>query len=99
MARATAETSSRINHWFTECLKPALELSDSPECIFNVDESGFPMSGRPGHVLVRRGTKSLHTTIGGSGRENVTVQVCISGTGKLLPPISSILISISCQIT
>ena len=55
-----------IDHWFESCLRPCLEslhLMDKPE-LYNVDESGFPLSGRPGHVIVKRGMKSVETIIG-----------------------------------
>lgn len=74
---------------FKKCLEPTLDklgLREKPQCIFNVDESGFPLSGRPAHVICKRGVKSPQCIIGGSGRENVTVQVCVNGCGDLLPP-------------
>ena len=89
MARANAATPSTIDHWFSQCLKPMLEkltLMDCPQWVFNVDESGFPLSGNTGKVLMMRGTKSPQAVIGGSGRDYITVQTCISGDGTLLPP-------------
>ena len=89
MIRAKASTSEIVNHWFTDCLKPVLEqleLADKPERIFNVDETSFALSGKPDHVLVKQGIKSPQAIIGGSGRDNITVQVCASASGKLLPP-------------
>ena len=49
-----------------------------------MDESGFPLSGRPAHIVCKRGVKSPQAIIGGSGRENITVQVCVSADGKLV---------------
>ena len=89
MIRAKASTSEIVNHWFTDCLKPVLdqlELADKPERIFNVDETSFALSGKPDYVLVKRATKSPQAIIGGSGRDNIMVQVCASASGKLLPP-------------
>ena len=89
MVRAKCATIEAIDHWFDSCLYPtltALNLLDKPDSIYNVDESGFPISGRPTYVLARRGSKSVHLVIGGSGRDNITIQTCITGTGKLLPP-------------
>lgn len=63
-----------------------LGLSDKPQCIFNVDENGFLLSGRPAHVIRKRGMKLPEAVIGGSGRENITVQVCVSADGNILPP-------------
>ena len=90
MVKAKAATFQCCDdHWFFECLQPVLnklQLHDKSQCIFNVDESGFPLSGRPAHIICKRGTKSPQTVIGGSGRENITIQVCVSADGKLLPP-------------
>ena len=88
MVRAKAATPHVINHWFLDCLKPTLDelgLHNKPQCIFNVDESGFPLSGRPAHIICKRGVKYPQAIIGGSGRENITVQVCVSADGKLVP--------------
>ena len=57
-------------------MKPTLDnlgLHDKPHCIFNVDESGFPLSGWPSHILTKRGMKSPQAIIGGSGRENINL--------------------------
>ena len=91
LLQATAATPDQINNWFVHCLKPELDqlqLHDDPKWIFNVDESGFPLGGKPVKVLAKRGMKSPQSLVGGSGRENITVQtcMCISGDGQLLPP-------------
>ena len=54
--------------------------------IYNVDETCYCLTGKVGKVLMKKGTKSPQVIIGGLGRENVTVQTCISGNGRLLPP-------------
>ena len=77
MFRAKATNQEVINHWFIECLKPVLEklsLLNSPEQIYNVDESGFPLSWTPKTILTRKGHKTPQALIAGSGRENITVQ-------------------------
>ena len=87
MVRAIAATPELVNHWFIECLKPALDkyqLHGKPHCILDVDESGFPLSGRLAHIIVTRGMKSPQALIGGSGREKITVQTCINAEDKLL---------------
>ena len=89
MVRAKAATPEVIDHWFNQCLKPTLDtlkIGNKPKHIYNVDESGFPLSGRPAHVICKRGMKSPQSIIGGSGRENITVQVCAGADGTLLPP-------------
>ena len=86
MVRAKAMSKEIVTPWFQECLKPALtnlDLLNKPAQIYNVDETGFPLSWTPKTILTRRGQKSL---LAGSGRENVTVQMCTSATGQILPP-------------
>ena len=36
-------------------------------------------------IFTRRGHKSPHAMIPGSGREQITVQTCVSGSGQILP--------------
>ena len=89
MVRAQCSRVEVVNHWFIECLKPTLDslnLHHHPERVFNVDEVGFPLSGRATSVLVKKGMKSPQSLIPGSGRDNITVQVCCSASGELLPP-------------
>ena len=89
MVRAKATTKPVIDHWFNNCLKQSLEdldLFNKPEQIFNVNESGFPLGWTPKTILAKRGQKSPQALLAGSGRENITVQMCVSATGKLLPP-------------
>ena len=90
VVRAKAANSEVLNHWFnTILLYPKLaelNLLDSPDSIYNVDEVGFPLSDGPRFVLARRGDKTPQSLLGGSGRENITVQVCGSVTGEILPP-------------
>ena len=89
LVRARCTKEEVINHWFIECLKPTLDSlgrHDHRERVFNVDKVGFPLSGRPSSVLVRRGTKSSQCMTPGSGQDNITVQVACSASGYLLPP-------------
>ena len=89
MVRAKQSNRIIVNHWFTSCLEPALQnldLFNKPEQIYNVDESGFPLSWTPKTILTKKGQKTPQALMAGSGRENITVQTCISGSGTLLPP-------------
>ena len=89
IARAKGTRAEVVNHWFKEVLTPLLKkygLENNPDRVFNADETSFCLSGRPTKVVARKGAKSPQYTVGGSGKENITVQVCVSATGKLLPP-------------
>ena len=59
---------------------------DCPDRIFNADETSFSLCGRPQKVITKRGAKSPQYVVGGTGKENITVQGCVSASGKLLPP-------------
>ena len=89
ICRAKASTPEIINHWFMNVLKPILDktgLGDHPNRIFNADETSFSLCGRPQKIIAKRGAKSPQYVIGGTGKENITVQACISASGQLLPP-------------
>ena len=89
IARAVSSTSDVVSHWFTDVLKPLLEkhnLHLHPNRIYNADETSFALCGRPTRVVTKRGAKSPQFVVGGTGRENITVQMCVSATGQLLPP-------------
>ena len=45
----------------------------------------FPFTLDTKTILTKHGQKSSQALLAGSGRENITVQMCISATGKLLP--------------
>ena len=54
-------------HWFIKCLKPTLtlkklNLTGKAKRIYNVDESGFPLSWTPKMILTRRGQKNTTGT-------------------------------------
>ena len=66
MVRAKAATPKLIDHWFNQWLKPthdSLKIGGKPKCIYNVDESGFPLSGRPAHLICKRVMKSPQSII------------------------------------
>ena len=68
MVRAKVATPEVIDHWFDQCLKPTLDtlkIGDKPKCIYDVDEKGFPLSGRTAHVICKRGMKSPQSITGG----------------------------------
>ncbi len=71
--------------WWRGFLNNGLHLY--PDQIFNCDETSFSMCGRPTKVITKRGAKSPQFVGGtGSRRENITIQMCVSASGKFLPP-------------
>ena len=66
-----------FNHWFKQCLEPTstkLKLKQHPRQIYNVDQSGFPVSWTFSMVLTHRGNKSPQAFLAGTGKENMTMQ-------------------------
>ena len=59
------------------------ELEDQPCQIFNLDESGFPLSPKPPKVAARKGEK--HPVCITSNEK--TVITCVSAGGYGLPPL------------
>ncbi|KAK3764026.1 hypothetical protein RRG08_004390 [Elysia crispata] len=57
-----------------------------PEQIYNCDESGFVTDPKCQVVLATKGAKRVNQHIGGSGREQITVNCAGSASGKSLPP-------------
>ena len=89
LSRAKAACPEIIDHWFFKILEPLLQktgLINHPDQIYNADETSFCLTGRPQKVIARKGAKSPQCVIGGTGRENITIQCCVSATGHFLPP-------------
>ena len=87
-SRARAQDPYIVAEWFhlleTELNKAG--VADRPEQIFNVDESGFVTDPKSDVVLAKRGSRRVNQAIGGSGREQVTVNCGGSAAGQVLPP-------------
>ncbi|CAF0821033.1 unnamed protein product [Didymodactylos carnosus] len=77
-------TSDVIKHWFNrlKLIMTKLNLSDRPQSIFIVDESGF--SDQPGckTVIIECSTKIAISTHGGSGKSFITLVLCTSASGR-----------------
>ena len=60
-------------------------LDKCPSCIYNIDESGFPLQHRPGKRIAVRGQK--HVIVNASNdKTQITVMACVSATGFSIPP-------------
>jgi hypothetical protein len=64
-----------------------LNIMNKPECIFNLDETSFPLD--PGSDYKTYGTVGEPTirVVAGGGRENVTVMATINAAGQSMPPL------------
>ena len=60
-------------------------MLDNAEKIFNVDESGINTELRQGNVMVKKGSKNVHSLSKGSC-DHITINCCVSAAGHVLPP-------------
>ena len=60
-----------------------LDIKDKPQCIWNLDETSFPMDPSKRKTIGSKGTKAMQVT-SGAGRMNITVLAtcCADGTAK-----------------
>lgn len=63
-----------------------LQLQDSPDQIWNLDETSICLDPQRINVVGARGTPSSRTT-SGTGKENYTVLCCVSASGNKAPPL------------
>ena len=64
-----------------------LNLRDSPNAIWNMDETNSNMEHTPAKKCSRKGVKSVPGLVSNS-RESVTVVACISAAGIAMPPMN-----------
>ena len=60
-------------------------FDDHPERIYNTDETGVPLQPRPPKIVAAKGQKKIHFRTSGQ-KSQITVIVCGSATGQVLPP-------------
>ena len=86
MARAIACSESKVRNWFS-VFRDVLEeyAVSSPTCIFNCDETDFPLQTKFSKVLTAKVDKvCYHLT--SSSKTQFTVLMCICADGSVLPP-------------
>lgn len=85
--RKTMSTKSVINKHFALLRETLLkcDLLDKPSHIFNVDETGMEMDKSNRRIVVDRNSKHAYQESVGD-REHITVNVCCSASGLILPP-------------
>ena len=73
---------------YFDLLKSVLEdnnLMNSPEQIYNVDESGMPLNHRAPKVITQKGQKKVRVRTTGD-KSQITVVGCASASGQVIPP-------------
>ncbi|KAL0829682.1 hypothetical protein ABMA28_003187 [Loxostege sticticalis] len=88
LARCEALNRDEVNAYYDILygLLEEHELFDKPSHIFNMDESGFQLNNRPGHVLAKKGSKAVSTVTSTEKGETITVIACCNAEGVFLPP-------------
>ena len=86
-SRASACTAEVLDKWFHEFEQFLLQhdLLDKPNCIWNCDESGFPLCPKSGKVLAPQGARNVYH-ITGNNKQQITTLCCISAAGGVIPP-------------
>lgn len=56
-----------------------------PRCVFNADESGFPLCVDTGKVLAEKGVKHVYQVSSGT-KQQLTVMACFNAIGNFVPP-------------
>ena len=85
--RMNAMTRENLTHYF-DLLKSCIEengLSNHPERIYNMDESGVPLDPKPPKVIAVKGQKKVRYRCSGN-KSQITVLGCCSATGQAMPP-------------
>ncbi len=85
--RAVAMSLETLGRYF-DLLEETVEannLSSKPALIFNCDESGVPLSHRPGKRVAARGQKHVHV-LASDTKTHVTVLACVNAAGYAIPP-------------
>ena len=90
--RAEAANPAIVEAWFdkVEAFLREVGLDPSDPSIatrlWNCDETAFCTAVSAQKILCKRGSRDVHETGGGSGREHITVHCCCSASGERLPP-------------
>lgn len=64
-----------------------MDIFNDPDRILNGDEAGFALCPKTGKILAARGTKNLYTVKLGNEKENLTVLIVFTASGKMCPPL------------
>ena len=87
-ARAVCSQPEILNHYYDLLQQTLIEhdLTDKPNQIFNLDESGMPLDPCPPKVITQKGIKhSVSITTG--DKAQITTLACCSAAGYVIPPL------------
>ncbi len=85
--RAIAQDEVVIRRYYDLLEETLVEhgILNDPTKIFNCDETGMPLSPKPLKIICKKGDKNP-SCITGDTRNQVSVLVCTSAAGYVLPP-------------
>ena len=89
LARKSVTSDPFVIYGFYNLLKcemDRLQISDRPECLWNLDETCFPLDPSKPKTIGSIGSKTVRLTCG-SNRENITVLGICSADGSAMDPI------------
>ena len=87
MSRANSLSQATIDAYFNlleETLKEN-QLLDKVSRIYNMDESGMPLSHKQPKRIAERGTRKVHGRASGD-KSQITIVACANAAGSTLPP-------------
>ena len=85
--RMNCLTKEVISDYF-DLLKEVLtenQLLNSPNRIYNVDETGIALDGHAPRIVAKRGQKKVRYRTSGN-KNQITVIACVSASGQCIPP-------------
>jgi len=87
--RAAGLSTETVKEFFALYEKVIVEnnLQDSPECIFNIDETALNTDMRSSKVLVRKQSKTAYLKSSGEGKTCFTVLFCCNAAGDFRLPV------------
>lgn len=86
-ARAKGQNEEALSSYF-DILEDTFsehKLHDKPALVFNMDETGMPLSPVPLKGVCKRGTKTPNSITSGD-KSQITVVGCVSAAGHCIPP-------------
>ncbi|XP_045765299.1 chaetoglobosin A biosynthesis cluster protein C-like [Maniola jurtina] len=88
VARAKGLSREEVNNFYELLAKVMIDngLSDKPERIFNMDESGIQLNNKPGKVIAKKGAKVVNSVTSAEKGETMTIIACCNAIGNFLPP-------------